>query len=265
MYVIKASGEQEKFDKRKIFRTAIKAGASKEFASEVANKIERQIRKGITTREILQLALRYLKKNRKVAERYSLKKALMELGPAGYFFEKYFAKVLEYYGYETKVGISLKGKVINQEVDILARKKDVSAMIECKYHNSWGNYSKLKVALYTYARYLDIKKYVNEAWLVTNTKCSMSAIKYARGVDLKIISWGYPKKGNLQDLIEEKGLYPITVLLSARGHIKNKLSEAQIVLVKEIAEKDISELRRKTKLSEKELRILKKDAIELIG
>jgi predicted RecB family endonuclease len=265
MFIFKAGGSKEIFDKKKIFRTAIKAGASKKFAQEVANKVEGEIREGMTTREILNLVLKFLKKDKPVAEKYSLKKALMELGPAGYFFEKYFAKILEHYGYNTKVGVMLQGKKITQEIDILATKKGESIMVECKYHNSVGNYSNLKVAMYTYARFLDVKKDANSAMLVTNTKCTTSAIKYAEGVNLKIVGWNYPKKGNLQDLIEEKGLYPVTVLFRVKGHIKDKLVEAKISTVKELVEKDLTELKELTKLSEKDLVLLKKDSSELIG
>lgn len=264
MFIVKADGSQERFDKKKIFRTARKAGASRAFAEEVSNKVEAEIKEGITTKEVLQLALKFLRKEKVVAEKYSLKKALMELGPAGYYFEKYFAKVLEHYGYKTKVGILLRGKKINQEIDIFATKETASIMIECKYHNRMGNHSNLKVAMYTYARYLDVKKYANSAWLVTNTKCTPSAKKYAEGVDLKIIGWSHPKKGNLQDLIEEKGLYPVTVLFRVKGYIKEKLIEGKIALVNELVNLSIEDLKEKTRLSEKDLNALKQDAIDLI-
>lgn len=264
MFIIKASGEKEKFEKKKVERTAIKAGASREFALEVANKVTSQIYEGIHSKEILKLALKYLRKKRSVAERYSLKKALMELGPTGFPFEEYFAKLLQFYGYSTKVGILLQGARVAQEIDILAKKENKSIMIECKYHNSMGNHTDLKVAMYTYARFLDVKKYVNSAWLATNTKCTNSAIKYSEGVGLKILGWNYPTKGNLQDLISKKGLYPTTILLSVKGNIKNILSEAKISLVKELVELNIEELKEKTKLPEKELLKIKKDAEELL-
>ena len=264
MFIIKADGSQEQFDKRKIFRTAKKAGASHAFAEEVSNKVDAEIKEGIATKEILQLVLKFLKKEKVVAEKYSLKKSLMELGPAGYYFEKYFAKVLEHYGYKTKVGILLRGKKINQEIDIFATKETESIMVECKYHNSMGNHSNLKVAMYTYARYLDVKKYANSAWLVTNTKCTTSAKKYAEGVNLKVIGWNHPKKGNLQDLIEEKGLYPVTVLFRVKGNIKEKLIQGKIALVNELANLSIKELKEKTRLLEKDLIALKKDANDLI-
>jgi hypothetical protein len=265
MLIIKASGEKEKFDKRKVERTARRAGASKSFAREVANKVSKEVHEGMSTKEILKIAIKHLKKDRPIAEKYSLKKALMELGPTGFPFEHYFAKVLEYYGYKTKVGIFLKGKKVMQEIDILATKNNKINMIECKYHNTMGNNTDLKVAMYTYARFLDIKKYAQSPWLVTNTKCTHSAIAYASGVGLKVIGWNYPREGNLQDLIEKKGLYPVTALLSVKGIIKENLVQAKISLVKEIADLSIDDLYKKTRIPKDTLIKIKKDVEELIN
>lgn len=264
MFIIKASGEKEKFDKRKVEKTARRAGASKSFAREVAEKVSREVREGMTTKEILKIALKLLRKEKVVAEKYSLKNAIIELGPTGFPFEKYFARILDNYGYETKVGIILKGKKIGQEIDILATKDNKTNMIECKYHNIMGRYTDLKVAMYTYARFLDVKKYAQFPWLVTNTKCSHTAIAYASGVGLKIIGWNYPAKGNLQDLIEKGGLYPITALMSVKGAVREGLARAKIILVKEIVEMNLDELQKKTNLSKEILSKVKKDAEELI-
>lgn len=265
MFVIKANGEKEVFDKSKVERTAIKAGATKDFAREVANKVEAEIYDGIPTKTVLKIALKFLRKHKTVAEKYSLKKAIMELGPTGFPFENYFAKILENYGYTTKVGIFLKGARVRHEVDVLATKDSKTSMIECKYHNSLGVHTNIKVAMYTYARFLDVRKHAQEGWLVTNTKCTHSAIQYANGVGLKIIGWGYPRKGNLQELIEKKKLYPITSLLSVKGHIKNTLSQAKIALVKELVELTVDELHEKTNLPRNDLLKIKRDAENLMN
>jgi hypothetical protein len=265
MFIVKASGEKEKFNKRKVERTARRAGASKSFAREVANKVSKEVHEGMSTKEILKIALKFLRKEKAVAEKYSLKTALMQLGPTGFPFEHYFAKVLEHYGYKTKVGVFLKGKKVMQEIDILATKDNKINMIECKYHNAMGNNTDLKVAMYTYARFLDVKKYAQYPWLVTNTKCTHSAIAYASGVGLKVIGWSYPSEGNLQDLIEKKGLYPVTALLSVKGIIKDNLARAKISLVKEIADLSIDDLYKRTRISKETLIKIKKDAEDLIN
>lgn len=263
-YIIKASGEKQEFEKKKIFRTALKAGASKQFAEDVANDVEKRVYEGIKTREILKITLGLLKSKPEIAARYNLKKAIMSLGPSGFPFEEFFSQILKSYGYETKVGNNLKGKIINHEVDIIAKKK-FNYMIECKYHNAPGIYTKSKVALYTYARFLDLKNNTkikfDFPWLVTNTKCSSDAVNYAKSVDMKITSWQYSSDGkNLQELIEKKKLYPITILKSVKGHVKEKLSQARIILARSLVDYNLKELKIKTGLSEDILNEIIKEA-----
>ncbi len=266
--IIKADGTCEPFKKIKIINTVIKAGGSRKFANEVADKVSKKIKKGTTTKEILELILKLLKKQPCVALRYDLKRAIMSLGPHGFTFEEFFSQLLQNYGYETKVGILMKGKATTHEVDILAE-SDKKYMIECKYHNRLGSHSNSKVAMYTYARFLDlhnnVKNKINQGWLVTNTKCTPHAIEYSRGVGLKITSWKYSSKGekNLQELIEFKKLYPITLLKSVEGDIKEKLAKARIVLTKDLLVYNIMELKNKTGLNEKELRKVLKEANEI--
>ena len=264
--VTKASGEKEKFDKKKIERTVIKAGASRQFADKIVREVEKKIYEGITTKEILKITLKLLKDNPEVASRYDLKRAIMNLGPSGFPFEKFFAAILKNYGYETKVGVTMTGKATTHEVDIIAI-KEKNYMIECKYHNQLGTHTDSKVAMYTYARYLDLKNNpenkIDLGWLVTNTKCTSHAIQYAEGVGLKITSWQYPKNENLQKLIMKKRLYPITILKSVNGSIKERLSQVSIVLARDFIDSNLEELKIKTHLPESILNKIIKEAREV--
>ena len=50
-------------------------------------------------------------------------------------------------------------------------------------------------------------------WLVTNTKFTKNAIIYGRCDNgITMIGWGYPNEGNLQDLLEDLNLLPLTIL-----------------------------------------------------
>lgn len=257
MYVIKASGKKEEFKSEKILRTLARAGASREIAKDIVRKVKSRIHDGATTRSILDMALSLLKKkNPEISARYDLKRAIMNLGPTGFPFERFFAEILRYYGYKTEVGKIVQGKIINHEIDIIAR-KDFSYMIECKYHNSLGIYTNIKVALYVYARFLDLKKKFNRPWLATNTRLSRKAIIYAKGVNMKVTSWKYPKGENLRDLITKKKLYPITILKSVNDDVKIKLSQANILLAKDLGNYSVEELKRKTGISENILRKIK--------
>jgi len=232
-HVIKASGEIQYFDSKKIFNTVTEAGASKKLAIGTVKLIKEKYYKGITTKEILNLILENLKKEPGVAQRYNLKKAIMNLGPSGFPFEHYFARILDKHGYQTKVDNNIKGKRILHEVDIIAKKDNISYMIECKYHNETGTNTKLHPALYTYARFLDIGKF-NTPWLATNTKCVDDAVEYAKGVNMKITSWTYPQKESLRILIESKALYPITSISLIDSKTKESLFLNNIVLATDL-------------------------------
>jgi len=254
MKIVKASGVIEEFDKNKIINTVIKAGASKELAENIANQVGKEIKPGTTTKQILNRTLNLLKSKPEIAARYDLKRAIMNLGPHGFLFEEYISQILQAYGYKTKTDQILKGKNVSHEIDVIASKDKIS-IIEAKYHNLLGTYTHTKVALYSYARFLDLKtnskNKIDESWIITNTKCTNRAIEYSKGVGQRIISWNYPRKENLQELIEKKDLYPITIYKTISNPIKEKLFRAGIVLAKDLSSHNLEELKNKTGLDEK--------------
>src|SRR5205085_12654308 len=103
------------------------------------------------------------------------------LGPTGYPFEDFIARILQSFGYSTKVRQFLMGKCVSHEIDIVAEKSGKSCMIEAKFHNNPGIRSEIHVALYTQARFQDVKlrNTLDSAWLVTNTKTTVDANTYA--------------------------------------------------------------------------------------
>lgn len=280
--IIKASGEKEKFNKKKLEQSLKRAGAESALAKKVSREISKKVSAGISSEKILNQAISFLKKENPIlAARYNLKRAIMELGPTGFPFEKYIAEILKAYGYRTKVGKMVKGYCLSHEIDVIVQ-KDPSAssgqkkehfMIECKYHNRRGRRSDVKVALYIYARFLDVKKawekvpghnqFFHQAWLVTNTKCTSEAIRYGKCTGLKIISWRYPKNESLEYLIEKKGLYPITILPSLNKYAKSRLAESKIILAKDLLKYSLGDLVHVTGLSSNIINKLQKEAKEL--
>jgi transcriptional regulator NrdR family protein len=96
IFVTKASGEREPFDVEKLRRTCERAGASKKLAAQVAAAVEKKVYDGIPTKEILDLILKELEKEKPyIAARYDLKGAIMRLGPAGFMFEQVLGELLE--------------------------------------------------------------------------------------------------------------------------------------------------------------------------
>jgi len=133
----------------------------------------------------------------------------------------------------------MQGKCITHEVDVTAEDDKDLFIIEAKYHNSRGTRSDVKTVLYTYARFLDIKsnkkKDINyEPWLITNTKFTSQAIKYSECQSIKVTGWNYPKKESLNNLIEEKNLYPVTAIPSVNRYAREQFSKAGIYFASDL-------------------------------
>ena len=243
--IIKANGNIEPYNEEKINSSFRKAGASPEIAAEATKTIIKKIKNNMSTDEIYHKALSHLKVlEPRVALKYSLKRAIMNMGPEGYIFEKYIAKILQEHGFTTEVGQILKGYCVEHEVDVVAKKENKTFLMECKYHNSPGTKSDIKTALYIHSRFLDIEKAYRqknndshpclEAWLVTNTKCTTDAVRYSVCTGLKILAWHYPRRENLQYFIESKKLYPVSILFGITERQKEILFDSDIILVKEL-------------------------------
>ncbi len=254
IYITKADGTKEPFDRNKLIESLTNSGGSTEIIEKIVVHVEEEIRrleergkKEPTSADIYHHAFELLRKDSfPAASRYSLRKALIELGPNGFPFERFVADIFNTWKYDTLTDQLVKGNCVEHEVDVVAWNKDRLIMVEAKFHNEFGLKSDLKVALYVKARMDDIQKAgaafdyggksrnVNEGWLVTNTKFTDQAIKYGECSGLKMIGWNHPRRGNLHDLIEEARLHPFTCLSTLSNvHKKNLLNEG-VVLCKDI-------------------------------
>lgn len=236
--VLKADRSREPFSDQKLLDSIRRARIPNSLQSEVLTHVKSKVYEGISTQEIYQHILEYLNTAQKpyIKTRYSLKEAIMQLGPTGYPFEDFISKLLESAGYKTQVRQILRGECITHEIDIIAQQNGRAAMIEAKFHNSPGVRSEVHVALYTKARFDDIKSrnHLDEAWLVTNTKTTIDANTYAQCVGMKVLSWDYPQGEGLRELIERSRLHPITMLTTLSQSQKMTLLDSHIVLCKEI-------------------------------
>lgn len=245
--IIKANGTKQIFSEQKLLRSLRRSGASIKTAKNITDKIKNTIAQGMRTSDIYRQAFRLLRhgKTRPVAQRYNLRRAIMELGPEGSFFEKFTGEIFRALGYqEVEIGALIDGWCVQHEVDVSARKDNKHTLVECKFHNSPGYKTDLKVALYVKQRFLDIEKkhqrdnptegFCYEGWLMTNTKLSTQAIKFSNCAGLKVVGWGYPKIGNLEDLILQTKIQPITVLTTISARHKQQLLLKDIVLCRDI-------------------------------
>ncbi len=244
----KHSGEKEPFDAEKLHASLRRSGASDQLARKVEKGIHPFLEDGISTAMLYRKAFQLLRKfQRSAAARYSLKKAIMELGPSGYPFEHFVGALLEKMGYHVEVGQMVKGQCIQHEVDVVANNEHQQFMVECKFYNSQGKHCNVRVPLYIHARFQDIEKRWKSmpglekrsfhGWVFTNTRFTTDATDYARCVGLRMVSWDYPKKEGLKDMIEKAGLFPVTVLTLLNKKQKQHLLEQGVVLCCQVLEK----------------------------
>lgn len=246
--VEKQSGEKEPFSPEKLRESLKRSGAPEPLIDEVEEAMNSKLVNGITTSKIYREAFQMLRRlKRSTAARYSLKKAIMELGPSGYPFEHFVGAVLEKMGYEVMVGQVVQGHCVQHEVDVVARNAHEQFMVECKFYNNQGKYCNVQVPLYIDSRFKDIEKrwrlagdnmHLNyRGWVVTNTRFTSDAMDYGRCVGLHLVSWDYPRRNSLKDMIEQSGLFPVTVLTSLQKRQKQQLLDAGIVLCRQLKEK----------------------------
>ncbi|MFH4967170.1 ATP cone domain-containing protein [Gaetbulibacter sp. M240] len=266
--IIKSSGEKVKFSFDKLKLSLKRVGADEETINQIINKVRNELYQGISTKEIYNRAFAMLKKKeRHLASKYKLKKAIYELGPTGFPFERFIGAILKYSGYQTKIDTMVQGRCVSHEIDVLARKNGESTIIECKFHREKGINCNVKIPLYIHARYNDIKAYWNsdtkntstltQGWVVTNTRFTSDAITYGECVNLYLLSWDHPKNDGLKDRIDRLGLYPITVSTLLTNREKQFLLSRDIVLCRELIGDDfyldhlgVSETRKKKILNE---------------
>ena len=244
--VIKGNGETAFFDSEKLKQALQNAGAGAGEQKMIATAIENKIYNGISTKEIYKMAFDLLKRESlKIAGRYKLKNAIMELGPTGFPFEKFVGKIFETMGYQVETGVIVQGKCVQHEVDVIARKPGEMLMIECKFHSDNQTKSSVQVPLYINSRFLDVKASWEKQYgtdiqyrggVVCNTRFSEDAQKYGKCAGLLVVSWDYPVDTSLKNLIDKSGLHPITSLISLTKKEKQFLLEKGIVLCNQLNE-----------------------------
>lgn len=245
--VTKADGSVEEFKEEKLRRSLRRSGATKEEIAGITQKIEAILHDNIRTQEIYRIAFELLRNSEQtIAARYSLRRALFGLGPTGFPFEDFLSRLFQNEGYTTQTRVTLQGKCVVHELDVAAYKDSHSFVAEAKFHSRPGVKSDLQVALYSYARFLDLQKTkicnkdicgIQELMVITNTKFTETAERYAECTGLTLLSWDYPKNNNLHDRIQRAGLYPITVLQGLSPSQKKALINRGAIVCRDIVDK----------------------------
>lgn len=271
----KQSGETVPFDKKSLCRSLVNSGATQNDADEICNIITKEIYNGISTKELYEKAFSLLKNLKSsVAARYSLKRALQDLGPEGFFFEKWVAKIFEVQGYDTITSQTLTGKsTINHEVDVIISNKKEDIICECKFRNDIDAKISVTTPMYFLSRFIDLKEnnftFFNrpfkpqKGYLITNAFFTTDSIAFAECYDINLISWNYPENQSIKRLTDQQGLYPVTCLTTLTKEEEQILLSKNCILVRELVKNPV--LLDHFKFSKKRKELILKEAEELLS
>lgn len=270
----KQSGETVPFNKKSLHRSLVNSGANLEDANQICDKIINEIYNGISTKELYEKAFSLLKNLKSsVAARYSLKRALQDLGPEGFFFEKWVAKIFEVQGYDTITSQTLTGKsTINHEIDVIISNKNEDIICECKFRNDIEAKISVTTPMYFLSRFIDVKDndftFFNrtfkpqKGYLITNAFFTTDSIAFAECYDINLISWNYPEDRSIKRLTDQQGLYPITCLTTLTKDEEQILLSKNCILVRELVKNPV--LLDHFKFSDDRKELILKEAGELL-
>jgi hypothetical protein len=246
--ITKSNGDQELFNSQKLVQSLKRSQASDSEIEQVLAHVSSKLRNGMTTGEIYSIAHKALtaKQNKNPnAIRYALKQSVMDLGPSGFPFELFVARIFAELGYMCQTGVMVQGHCIEHEVDVLAHKGDEVICIEAKFHNEPYLKSDTKVALYVKARFDDLMgqkiyvdgtyKHVTKGILITNTNFTDNAKAYVSCVNtFDLISWNHPQGMSLLNYIEKYSLHPITAIPELSKSDVTRLIEQGIIMCSDV-------------------------------
>jgi hypothetical protein len=263
VFVTKADATRQLFDREKVVKTCLRMGASRKIADEVVEKIEKRLYDGIPTSKILQMTFRLLRKYKPaIRHLLDLRKglSLMDSKPE---FEKFVQILLAHNGFEVTPNRLVTGKCVEHEVDAITRKDGITYFVEAKHHMNYHTPTGLDESRIARAILEDVTEgfelgksnlKIDRAMIVTNTRYSEHARRYGKCRNILQIGWSSPTNLSLQNMIEEKNLYPLSCLRGLKSETKTKLVNSGIVLMKQLFEEKPSTLSRKTGVQKETLK-----------
>ncbi|MFH1433156.1 MAG: ATP cone domain-containing protein [archaeon] len=249
--IVKMNGAVDDFNKQKIVRSCVRAGASMEVCSRIADYVEGKVYEGISSKDILSMIHEQLKVsgNKDAAVRYKLKDAISKLDPEIHEFEFFIMRLLRYDGYDTERSPEPKvqGLCVDHEIDVVARRRKETVIIECKHHYRDHTFTGLDVPMRQWARLDDIvggykqgtRNSINatSAWVVTNTNYSEHAVRYSKCKHVQLLAWNYPYGHGLNEMIENYRAYPLTLIGLTRNE-RERLVQNNIFNVLDLLDAD---------------------------
>jgi hypothetical protein len=226
-------------------------GANRRIAVEVADEIEARLYDGISTRKILQMIYRLLRKYKPILRHFlDLRKGLSLMGSKPEF-EKFVQILLSHHGFEVSPNQIIKGKCVGHEVDAIARKYGVTFFVESKHHSNYHTPTGLDESRIARAVLEDVTDgfalgksdlKIDRAMIVTNTRYTEHAKRYGKCRNILQIGWSSPINLGLQNMIEEKKLHPLSCLRDLKSETRLQLVNTGIVLIRQLVEENPSKI-----------------------
>jgi hypothetical protein len=265
--VRKSDGQREPYSPDKLLLSLRRAGATPEVAKEVVADVEPRLRDGLSTGRLYRMARKALqKRSRPSAITYSLKRALLELGPSGFPFEQFCGRLFEALGYTVEYNRFLPGRCVQHEIDIIAERDGQRLFAECKFHNRATYRNDVKVPLYLHARSLDLaasKEGRHDAfWVLSNTTFSEDALAYGQCEGLILAGHNTDHYPLTRGLINDHGLHPITSLGGLKVAQKRRLIEDGAVLCRDVL--DRPDLLGQLKLDDRQQERVRRECNEIL-
>jgi hypothetical protein len=272
IHVINSLGVREPFSEKKVFTSLKRSGASNALANSILVKVKDRLTPDMSTQDLFKMIRALLhEEEMQTALKFNLKESIKNLGPAGFIFEKYVADVFRECGYEVTINKMIRGRCVEYEMDVLAKKEGVMYLGECKYRNRPGEKVDVNVCLKEFALLSDVRRGSHfskdqtissiQSLIITNTKFTEQAIKYAECEGIYLFGWRYPKSGGLEKLIEDRKLYPITILPSFKNHLMDYFTDNDMMLAKDVLDiKDVAKFSETAKIPARQIESMKREA-----
>jgi hypothetical protein len=171
-------------------------------------------------------------------------------------------------GFEVGPSQVVRGKCKGHEVDAVAKKDGVTYLIEAKHHSNYHTPTGLDESRIARAVLEDVAEgfllgksnlKIDQAMIVTNTRYSEHAKRYGSCRNILQTGWSSPKKLSLQNMIEEKKVYPLSCIKGLSNQTRMKLVNSGVVLIEQLVEEEPSKLSEETDISKELLkRIIEK-------
>ena len=216
IFVTKYDGGKQAYDQQKVLNSIVYAGVEKDQALNILGRVEAKLYDGISTKELYQAVEKEINQQElhHHARFYRLREILAKMDPVN--FEKFIRGFLEKEGYVSQWNQMVKGVCSNHQADVIAKNsKGEVFFVEVKRHRRYHRDCGLGEVVELWGRLEDIqeKNQLAGAWLITNTKFSQHAKKYAQCKKMKLTGWRYhldltgevDTQGGLEKRIEALG------------------------------------------------------------